>query len=52
MGSISSDVKAFVGGAFALIAIYLVLAHSGGFAKDIGAIGTGASTDFKTLQGR
>ncbi len=44
--------KEFIGGAFALIALFLVLAHAGGFAKAIGAGTGGASQVFKTLQGR
>lgn len=47
-----ADVKAFVGGAFALIALFLLLAHSGGLAQAIGSGSTGAATVFKTLQGR
>jgi hypothetical protein len=35
-----------------LIALYLVLLHSGGFAKDIGAIGNFAMGSAKVLQGR
>lgn len=47
-----SELKAFVGGAFALIALFLVLAHAGGFAQAIGAGASGSSNVFKTLQGR
>lgn len=48
----SSTMKQFIGGAFALIALYLALAHSGGLSTDINAGATGASGVFKTLQGR
>lgn len=48
----SRELKQFIGGAFALIALFLVLAHAGGFATAITA-GTGGSAKiFKTLQGR
>ncbi|HWE11182.1 MAG TPA: hypothetical protein VG325_17670 [Solirubrobacteraceae bacterium] len=46
------NLKAFVGGAFALIALFLVLAHAGGFAQAISSSSSGASNVFKTLQGR
>jgi hypothetical protein len=48
----AKDVKQFFAGAFALIALFLLLANSGGFAKDISAATTGSSTVFATLQGR
>jgi len=48
----SSQAKQFIGGAFALIALFLILAHSGGFAQVISAGSTGGATIFKTLQGR
>jgi len=48
----SKELKQFVGGAFALIALFLILAHSGGFAQAIGSGTTGAASIFKTLQGR
>lgn len=48
----SRAAKQFVGGAFALIGLFLVLAHAGGFAQAIGAGSSGASNVFKTLQGR
>jgi hypothetical protein len=48
----SRELKQFVGGAFALIALFLVLAHAGGFAQAIGAGTGGAANVFKTLQGR
>ena len=47
-----SDLKSFVAGAFALIGLYLVLAHAGGFSQAIGAGTSGAGNVFKTLQGR
>lgn len=47
-----SAAKSFVGGAFALIALFLVLAHAGGFAQAIGAGTSGSANIFKTLQGR
>ena len=47
-----ADLKTFIGGAFALIALFLLLAHSGGLAQAIGAGATGSATVFKTLQGR
>lgn len=46
------EIKQFIGGAFALIALFLVLAHAGGFARAIGAGAGGSSQIFKTLQGR
>jgi hypothetical protein len=45
-------VRQFVVGAFALIGLFLLLTHSGGFARDIGAGGTATAGIFKTLQGR
>jgi hypothetical protein len=50
--NLSSQVKSFTGGAFALIALYLVLAHAGGFSTMFGSVTTGASNVFGTLQGR
>lgn len=47
-----SELQRFFVGAFGLIALFLVLAHAGGFAQAIGSSTTGASTVFKTLQGR
>jgi hypothetical protein len=44
--------RSFVGGAFFLIALFLVLAHAGGFAQAISAGSTGTASIFKTLQGR
>jgi hypothetical protein len=49
---VSNALKSFIGGAFALIALFLVLAHSGGFAKVLGSGASGSSQVFKTLQGR
>jgi hypothetical protein len=49
---VKATAKSFVGGAFALIALFLVLAHAGGFAQVIGAGAGGSSNVFKTLQGR
>lgn len=48
----SSTLKSFIGGAFALIGLFLVLAHSGGFAQVLGSGASGSSKVFKTLQGR
>jgi hypothetical protein len=47
-----TSLKSFIGGAFGLIALFLVLAHAGGFAQAIGSGTSGASNVFKTLQGR
>lgn len=47
-----SEFKSFVGGAFGLIALFLVLAHAGGFAQALSSGTSGASNVFKTLQGR
>jgi hypothetical protein len=47
-----TTVKQFIVGAFGLIALFLVLAHSSGFARDVGAGGTATAGIFKTLQGR
>jgi hypothetical protein len=44
--------KQFIAGAFGLIALFLVLAHSGGFEKSVKATAGGSATVFKTLQGR
>lgn len=46
------DLRAFYAGAFALIGLYLVLAHAGGFAQDVSAGAGGSANIFKTLQGR
>lgn len=35
-----------------MIALYLVLIHATGFAKDVGAIGSSAGSLAKTFQGR
>jgi len=48
----STAVKQFIGGAFTLIALFLVLAHAGGLSQVIGAGASGSSSVFKTLQGR
>lgn len=45
-------VKEFIVGAFGLIALFVVLSHSGGFARAVGAVSTGAARDFRVLQGR
>lgn len=50
--NLSSTMKSFIGGAFALIALYLAVAHAGGLAQDISAGTGGLANDFKTLQGR
>lgn len=44
--------KTFIGGAFALIALFLLLAHSGGLSQAISSGAAGSSQVFKTLQGR
>jgi hypothetical protein len=49
---VRGDLKSFVGGAFVLIGLFLVLAHAGGFAQVLGAGATGSEGVFKTLQGR
>jgi len=48
----SNAAKDFLKGAFGLIALFLVLTHSGGLARVIGAGTSGAGQDFKILQGR
>lgn len=48
----SRDLRQFVTGAFGLIALFLILAHAGGFSQAISSSTTGASGVFKTLQGR
>jgi hypothetical protein len=50
--NLSSTAKSFIGGSFALIAVYLLLAHSGGFAQDVTAGLNGVEGVDKTLQGR
>lgn len=47
-----SGMKSFLGGAFGLIALFLVLAHAGGFSQAISSGTSGAANVFKTLQGR
>jgi hypothetical protein len=47
-----TGVKQFIGGAFFLIGLFLVLTHSGGFARAIGSGTSGTANVFKTLQGR
>lgn len=44
--------REFITGAFFLIGLFLVLAHSGGFARSVGAGASGLAQDFKVLQGR
>lgn len=48
----TAEVKQFIAGAFVLIGVYLLLAHSGGLSTAINAGAQGSSTVFKTLQGR
>ena len=48
----SAALRDFLKGSFALIALFLVLSHSGGFARAFGAGGRTFSGVFKTLQGR
>lgn len=47
-----AEIKQFIAGAFGLIALFLLLTHSGGFAKSIGAASGAGSGVFRTLQGR
>lgn len=47
-----STVTQFIAGAFGLIALFLIVAHAGGFAQATTATFGGLSTDFQTLQGR
>lgn len=44
--------KQFIAGAFGLIALFLLLAHSGGLSQAISSGAAGSSQVFKTLQGR
>lgn len=46
------EVKSFIAGAFALIALFLIVAHAGGFAQAVTAGTDGVSTVFMRLQGR
>jgi hypothetical protein len=48
----STLAKQFVGGAFGLIALFLVLAHFTGAGRVLGALGSNSALVFKTLQGR
>lgn len=48
----NADFKTFIGGAFGLIALFLVAAHAGGMAQVISSGTSGASNVFATLQGR
>lgn len=52
MNSLSQPVKQFIGGAFGLIALYLLLSHASGFSRAVTAIGQSSSGVFKTLQAR
>jgi hypothetical protein len=45
-------VKEFLVGAFAISMLVVIVTHSGGFARSIGAGGTAIAKDFKVLQGR
>ena len=47
-----SEVRQFVGGAFFLIGVFLILAHAGGLAQAVSSTTTGTANIFKTLQGR
>ena len=47
-----SGAKSFLTGAFGLIALFLILAHAGGFAQALSAGAHGSADVFKTLQGR
>jgi hypothetical protein len=49
---VSSFAKQFVGGAFGLIGLFLVLAHFTGAGRVLGALGSNSALVFKTLQGR
>lgn len=48
----STALKQFIGGAFGLIALYLVLANAKGFGTSVNALGHNSASVFKTLQGR
>ena len=48
----SRDLQKFVGGAFGLIGLFLVLEHYTGAGKVIGALGQSGGTIIKDLQGR
>lgn len=48
----SNLAKQFVGGAFALIGLFLVLSHYTGAGRVLGALGSNGALVFKTLQGR
>ena len=52
MSNLSNPAKYYIGGAFALIALFLFLAHSGGASQVLSAGFGGLNQDFKTLQGR
>ena len=45
-------INSFLAGALGLIALFLLLAHSTGAARDLTAGFGGLATDFRTLQGR
>lgn len=47
-----STVGQFIGGAFALIALFLVLSHFTGFIRDVGSVTSGSSNLITALQGR
>ena len=47
-----AELRNVLGGAFALIGLFLILAHSGGFAQAISSGTSGTANIFKTLQGR
>lgn len=52
MSSLSNTAKYYIGGAFGLIALFLILAHAGGAAQVLSSGFGGFSEDFTTLQGR
>lgn len=47
-----TGVRQFIGGAFFLIGVFLILAHAGGFSQSVNAVTSGSASIFKTLQGR
>jgi hypothetical protein len=48
----SATFKSFLQGALGLIALFIIVSRSGGFAKSVTAGTNGLATDFKILQGR
>lgn len=52
MNALKSTTGQFIGGAFALIALFLVLAHFTGFTHDVSSLSSGAGHIFSILQGK